>query len=427
MKKLVEGVCVAILILGITSAAEAVSGAFRIFASDSESLGKGGAFVGEADNPSAVLFNPAGLTQLKDGYHLSVGLTAIQPMVQQTNFSGVETQMRRETFKVPHFYFVGGAGKAKIGVGATASWGLSTDWAKDSFSAYAATKTELQNLDNILTLSYPVNDQLSIGVGGVYDISTISKEKQIFQSAGADAQAQLKGHDQSWGYTLSTLYKLSEQHQFGLVYKSPILLEYDVTVSANSLNNSGSLAYQTIFGGTSYTTDARADLKLPQSVSVGYSFKPNKWRFNFDAEWMDWSSIESEKVYFLNETDPTRLALLDALTASNRDWKSTVSYMIGTEYEWSDKLRLRGGYFYIPSPIPEANFDTTVPTTTSHGINLGFGYDIQKNLTVDMAWMTMIYENRTVDNAVGNAVGANLDGKYENITNLGLITLTYSF
>ena len=170
----------AILILGITGVAGAVSGAFRVFASDSEALAKGGAFVGEADNPSAVFYNPAGLTQLEDGYHLSLGLTAIQPMVKEINPSGAETQMRLETFKVPHFYFVSGVGHAAIGIGSTSNWGVSTDWAKDSFSAFVATKTELQDLDNLLTLSYAINDQLSVGVGGVYDISSKRRKNRDF-------------------------------------------------------------------------------------------------------------------------------------------------------------------------------------------------------------------------------------------------------
>jgi len=430
MKRLVQGICVLIFVLGMASISEAGSGAFRVFASDSEATAKGGAFVGEADNPSAVFYNPAGLTQLEDGYHLSLGLAALQPIVSHTSTSGVETQMRRETFKIPHVYFVSDFGieNVAIGIGGTSNWGLGTDWANDSFSAYAATKTELINLDNMVTFSYALNDQLSVSVGGVYVISTANKEKAIYQSPGANAGGQLKGRDQSLGYTLSTWYKLSEAHQFGLLYKSPISLEYDVTVSAHGFSDLGALPYRTIFGGEFYTTIARTDLQLPQSVVLGYSFKPeNKWRFNFDVEWMDWSSVESERVYFLAETDPTRLALLDALTASDRDWKSTISYMAGTEYEWNDKFRLRGGYFYNPAVIPEANFDTAVPVTVSHGINFGFGYDIRENLTVDAAWTTIVYVDKNVNNTVGNALGANLDGKYENITNLALVTLNYSF
>src|SRR5690242_7110751 len=48
-----------------------------------KALGQGHAFVAEADDPSAVYFNPAGMTQLK-GVQMSVGLNALVPMTDRT-------------------------------------------------------------------------------------------------------------------------------------------------------------------------------------------------------------------------------------------------------------------------------------------------------------------------------------------------------
>jgi len=55
-----------------------------------------------------------------------------------------------QTFFVPNFFAAGNLGlsdKLYFGVGSTSNWGLSTEWADDSFSRYAATKTELENVD----------------------------------------------------------------------------------------------------------------------------------------------------------------------------------------------------------------------------------------------------------------------------------------
>ena len=51
------------------------SGGIRVELNDSEVLAKGNAFVGQADNPSTVYFNPAGLTQLKGKNHFSGGFS----------------------------------------------------------------------------------------------------------------------------------------------------------------------------------------------------------------------------------------------------------------------------------------------------------------------------------------------------------------
>ena len=67
------------------------SGAFRIEVPDAEAMGKGSAFVAQADNPSAIYYNPAGLTQLKGKTYLSLGASAIQPFCTYKNNSGNET------------------------------------------------------------------------------------------------------------------------------------------------------------------------------------------------------------------------------------------------------------------------------------------------------------------------------------------------
>jgi long-chain fatty acid transport protein len=163
-------------------------------------------------------------------------------------------------------------------------------------------------------------------------------------------------------------------------------------------------------------------------VVVGYSFKPlSKWTFNIDVEWMDWSSIKQEAVVWKDETDPTRLAVLNTGNPAPRDWHSVWSQSVGAEYAATDHLRLRGGYYHHQSPIPQDTWDPNLPDSNSHGITTGFGYDITSSLTVDMAYSLLLYEPRKIDNTVGNVFGANVDGKYKQIMNMGLITLTYKF
>ena len=86
-----------IILISITSVQAASSGAFNIFGSDSEALGKGNAFTGEADNPSAVYFNPAGLGQI-EGTQVSLGTSLIKPLISHTSSTGVETEMRENKF-----------------------------------------------------------------------------------------------------------------------------------------------------------------------------------------------------------------------------------------------------------------------------------------------------------------------------------------
>jgi long-chain fatty acid transport protein len=261
------------------------------------------------------------------------------------------------------------------------------------------------------------------------DSSKLNKEKQIFQGSGADGEGQVKGRENAaFGFTLSTLYKVNPQHQFGLLYRSEIDLTYKGEVTAFGLNDFGPQPYNTIFGGTQYSTKFITDLTLPRSLALGYSYHPmEKWRFNVDMEWTDWSSVESEDLVFPDESNATRLAILDALTKSDRDWNSVVSFNIGSEYALNNQIRFRGGYFYHPTPIPDDNLDTAVPTADAHGINLGVGYSVNDHTTVDLAWTGMFYEDWNITNNIGTALGGDVDGEYENFTNVVVITANYSF
>ena len=192
----------------------------------------------------------------------------------------------------------------------------------------------------------------------------------------------------------------------------------------SDLNNSGS-AYQTIFGGTNYETGVVCKSTLPQSAVFGYSYKPNgKWVVNADVEWMDWSSTEEEKLAYPNETDATRLSVLNSGNPAPRDWNSAWSAALGAQYSLSDRLRLRGGYYYHQTPIPADTFETPLPDADSHSLAAGFGYDFTKSLTLDFTYSRMFYLNRVIDNSV--ALGT-INGTYRQQTDLYLATLTYKF
>lgn len=68
------GVCVFIMGFVSQKAFAADNGVIKLELPDAAAVGMGDAFVGEADRPSAIYYNPAGITQL-DSIEFSAGLT----------------------------------------------------------------------------------------------------------------------------------------------------------------------------------------------------------------------------------------------------------------------------------------------------------------------------------------------------------------
>ncbi|MBF0571388.1 MAG: outer membrane protein transport protein [Candidatus Omnitrophica bacterium] len=430
--------CAFLFILSHQNVFAGDSGVIKLELPDAAAVGMGTAFTGEADRPSAVYYNPAGITQI--GTEMSAGLTVLQPQMEYKSPTGNTVEMNRDYYIFPHVYVTTPVIKEKfyVGLGENSSFGSGNDWAANSlstFTRYSTVKDSFVNKDYMLEGAYKLNEQWSFGVGVVNDDSKIEKDKALNQYDGNDGDALFKATDDAWGFNLATLFKLNSQNQFGLTYKSPIHHTYEGNLYLSNLDNNvpifGAGGYQYAFGGTSFSTKAIQKFTLPQSVTLGYSFKPtSKWKINFDLEWTDWSNTKRETTSFPDLSGPLAGLQSNILSTNNpqsRDWTSVWSESLGAEYALTDKFRIRGGYAHHQTPVPEGTFDTSFPDSNYNAYSTGFGFDLTKNLTIDVTYSAVFYESRNVVNTVDQAFGANLSGKYKEFVNIGTATLTYKF
>ncbi|MFA5286784.1 MAG: outer membrane protein transport protein [Candidatus Omnitrophota bacterium] len=414
------------LTLPINNAFAAGSGAFRIELVDAASMGKGAAVVAQADNPAAIYYNPAGMTQLDGKLNVSLGASVFQPFTTYKDDSGNETDMRRQVFTIPNFLAVSNFGLEKFafGIGETSNWGTGTYWAEDSFSKYVATKSEISSNTTMLTAAYKINENLSLGVAADWVMLKTNSNKKLDQSTlggSYDGNSQLKGKDNNaWGYRLSALYKLNKNHSFGFMYRSPIEVKYKGKLYLDDLSG----YYAGVFGGGSYETDVTSKMTLPQSILLGYCFKPDdKWRFEFDTEWMDWASIKEQKIDYTSESDATRLYILNTGNPTAKNWHSVFSYALGAEYKVNDIWKLRAGYYFHKTPIAQANFETSLPDATSNSITIGTGINLNKNITLDFAYSAMFFDKRKIESI--NAETTGINGEYHTFDNIYMLTLTF--
>ncbi len=401
------------------------SGAYRLDMSDARALGMGGAFVGLADSPAAVYYNPAGMVQLpKSAVSASVAL--LQPKADARPEGADKTKMQRDSYLLPSFFSVTKlTERTALGLGVTSSWGLATDWGQNSFTKYNNTRFSLQNTDYLVNAAYKFTEQFSLGLGAVIDDSRVTKEKKFWQAAG-DGNFKLQGTNTAAGFIVAGLYKINDRNQVGVQYKSSIHRKYHGKVHLSNISAANMIAYN--FTSSSYETDLVEKYTLPQSVDLGYVFKAtDKLTLAANVSWMDWSSIKEEELAYPKETDAGRLGFLNNGNPANRDWRSSVSLGLGTEYALSDRLRLRGGYYFHQSPIPQDTFDASLPDANAQAVSTGLGYDITRSWSIDLAWSVMFYDTRSVTNSVGDAAGSSQDGKYSQWINLGLMTATYKF
>lgn len=396
-------------------------GGFRNEAAlDAEANGMADCFVAQADSPSAVHFNPAGLVQL-EGNYVRVGNATQAPRNSYTSTSGNESQMQMQIFQIPSIYLVNDIGVEnwKFGLSVTSPYGLGTDWADDSFSRFQATESNLEFYQINPTVAYKVNDRFFLGVGIDYMKSYVSKHKRLTAGGG---DFHLKGDDDGWGYNVGVLLKPGDRHSIGVSYRSKIELTYKGHGSLTNLDS--------VYGGLFpdfYESRVESKLTLPRSLVVGYAYKPDKkWTFEVDCEWTDWTSIQEDFVKWTDETNETRLLILNAGNPAPKNWNDSLAYGIGAKYKATNKLTLRSGYLFVETPVPSANFETALPDTDRHGVTFGVGYKFKDDITIDAAYFGVFNVERDVTNDVASS-SSDLDGKYDGYTNIISIGLTYKY
>jgi len=406
---------------------------------DTEATGMATVFVAQADSPSAVQFNPAGLTQLK-GDHVRVGYTSAVPRNFRTDTSGNTSKAQVDNFLVPNIYLVNSLKSEnwKFGLGVTSPYGLGTDWADDSFARFQTTESSLQVLQINPTVAYKYNDMVSLGFGIDYIMSETSSHKRIadnFGIIGGDPNVggfgdlHSKGNDDGWGYNLGLLVKPSEKYSIGVTYRSRVKLTYKGTISMTNLSSGvyGPLGLG-YFPDDTYVTGIESRLTLPQTISLGYAFRPNqKWTLEADGIWTDWSSVQEDFAKYTDEGDPNRLTVLNDGNPLAKDWNATMSYGVSAKYQATNKWVLRCGYLYAETPVPAANFEPSMVDMNMNVVSLGTGYKLNDKLSVDAAYLRGFYKNRYITNDVGLSSGANLDGMYKSYVDVVSVAFTYKY
>lgn len=270
----------------------------RIQSQSAAAAGMGNAFTAQANDPSAVYYNPAGMTQLS-GVQTMFGALAVGGTTRFTGPTGATaTGDRGGSVAWPppaHVYLTANLGDLGItslsrltaGLGVISPFGSMTRYPEDGPFRTATTFTTLPLIDIKPTLAYAVNDQLSIGLGAdIYTFSTLVGEGQIEKrsiSPGgmgipAGSKIELSGKDTAAGFNASLMYTPLRNAagkpiaNIGLVYRSQATLHLAGALFANGGN----------------VSNATATLVLPQVFSTGIAsgrFGMTNVNGNWNSTW----------------------------------------------------------------------------------------------------------------------------------------------
>ncbi len=366
------------------------AGGFQINENGAKGMAMAGAFTGLANDPSAVYYNPGGLTQLT-GTNFYGGVCLIKP---GTTFRGplpenTEWKLKDQLFTPYNLYIHHQiSDDLHFGFGANNQYGLGTKWDENWVGSQLAVETEIRTFFFSGVIAYKISDQLSIGAGPVfaYGDVIISKQNSLGQFQG-NAFLELSGDATAFGYAAGILYKPSEMFSFGLSYRSQVKFEFDGTAELTApkvLLENGQIPYGPV----------SAPMTTPENITLGIAYFPtDNITVTGDFQYIGWDSYDKLAVTFNDFTDEYG----DKIQSINpRNFENAWIARLGAEYKLSEDFALRGGLLYDSNPVKDEKLDPTLPDADRLGLNIGFGYQITNKMAVDVAYLYLRFEERKI-------------------------------
>lgn len=406
MKKKLFSAIITATVAGATSTSFAAG--FRVMEQGTKAMAMGNAFAAQADDPSALAYNPAGIAFQKGTQFQLGGLTILVP---QTRFDGttklsgtatVDEKANRDIFVAPTFYATTSLESLPLsfGLGINSFYPLAKRWDASSAFRDASMEISIKPTNFQPTVAYRFDD-LKLAVAAGFDITyaQVSLQKMAYTQlpaalGGTYAELGILGADATatgYGYNFGLQWKPLANLSFGASYRSRITLDFEgdanyLATSAIGQNPALGLAKQ-------IKTSASTSITLPDNLILGVAFKPTEaLTLEFDAERTGWSSYDKVDITF-----GSQLAAFNN-KPDDKDWKDVWAYHLGGQYAVTKNVDLRLGYTYDTTPIPDSTLGPELPDADRHSFSIGTGIHNEFG-SLDLGYMWVHWLDRTVDNS----------------------------
>jgi long-chain fatty acid transport protein len=370
---------------------------------DAFAMGRGEAFVATADNPSAIYYNPAGITQLK-GDNLRGGIYGIYLDPSYQNPINGNTYHSSANFAaVPQIFYVHSLEKLPLsfGLGVYFPYGGNMDWPQDAGFRQIAISASLKYVTINPTVAWRILPSLSIGAGAMVnyvDMTTLQGVPGPPSSLFIN-YFDFKGSGWSAGYDVGILWKPIKKISIGATFRS------SATVMLN-----GQTHYEVQPTIRETYSSANMGMTFPWTVVGGVSYRPTpKWNVELDANYTDWSTLDT---FNLHQANPPSLQKND--TPVNFGWQGSWILELGATRYFDHGWHVSAGYAFNENSVPNSFYTPWVADLGRHLFSLGIGrtgkrfdFDIAYQLgygpphTVTGSQPSLAFESQTTQSANG--------------------------
>jgi long-chain fatty acid transport protein len=394
------------------------AGGFTLYEQSASAAGT--AYAGKAalgEDASAAWFNPASMSLLKRE-QLAVGLNVYNVDIKfkddgrSTDNAGSANREGKPggVLFLPNFHYVRPINeRMNFGFSVAAPFGVAHDFKPSWVGRFQGLKSEITNLDFNPSLSYKVDERLSVGAGVSAQYLTVKLTQAIPIISGvttSEGGATIKGNSVGFGYNYGALLKVSDATRVGLAYRSEV-----------KHNLSGTADFSTL---PLMNSNVTSNIDLPASLAFSSvtQLSPT-WSVLTDLTWTQWTKFK--ELRFSPENGNGSNDIVRDLS-----WRDTMRYSVGAVHQYNQKTKLKFGLAYDETPVQDAKRNVRTPDSNSVTLALGSQYRIDERCTVDTALQVTKYRSAPIFDDQGGA-GGTVSGQFKSIVEIVSAQLNYAF
>ena len=381
---------------------------FALYEGSASGTALGGAVMGKAVDASALFYNPATMSDFTNVV-VTVGFVTEHPTADTAINGHHGRKMDPGAFMLPHTYAVVPLPyDFSFGLGFAPEFGLGTHYNPDWEMAWNTRSTFVEGLTLNPNISYRITDKWSVAAGIrllYFEFDQYSHPQAVSDgNYYGSMRNHLKGDNgfTDWGWELSTRYRFTDTISAGVLYKSyidtkvkgynhtrvrsrdysaaeaqaaaaarkqltdmglvPGVQPWDVYY-AQAIQRANAQAHQMVdssldSAARGNTGDAHADIRLPQSLTIGGNWDvTDTVHLGSALTWTEWSSMPEINFHLPSGVKTTKL-----------NWHDVYRIGFGGAWDFHENFTLLGSYVYDMDPCSHRRNDgsTMLPPGDRH-------------------------------------------------------------
>ncbi len=399
-------------------AGAAQAAGFAVSEQSARAMGMAGAFGAQADDPSAVFWNPGGLA-FQEERRFQVGITLLS--IGEHGFRGGaafpgpgETgRQEHHVEPLPQLYWVEPVGRDWVfGLGLNSPFRLDTGWENpDAWSGrFIAEEANLSVFDLNPSLAWRACERLGLSAGLVLRASELDlRRREALVNPGTlleqeAARVELQSDlETAVGWSAGLLYRAGRRWSWGASYRSAIEVDYRGRTGLTQVVTGDpvfdAVVATTLPFGQDVPFQTSIDFPAWLNLAAAYQATPTVL-LELDASRTGWDVLDRTGV-IVEDTPRLNTTLFSG-------WDDSHAYRLGLRWSGQSNSEWRIGLYFDDSPQPDEDVGPLLADADRVGYSVGYGTNVG-GIDAEFALVYIDFDHRaTATNRDG------FNGSYEN-------------